>query len=196
MSSELLILLAFFTLLPILEQVLRKIRERREQERRRAQGLPPVDPAPRRVPQQAPARRAPAPAPGEQRVPPAHEPVPRPTAPWDEDGEPVVVLPPEARSKPPRRRVKDRALQQAQQAQHRVEDYARERRRLAALRSDAPSPPPPPPPPRRRRRQAGGGLLDIVQTPAAARQGIILMTVLGPCRAVAPHDAPGEARAR
>jgi len=85
MAIETIILLALFTLVPLMEQWWRTRRERRERARRRAQGLPPTPPS---VP-------LPPPIP---RVPPGHVPLPTRARDGDDDDEededeaPVVVI--------------------------------------------------------------------------------------------------------
>jgi hypothetical protein len=224
MSAELLVMLAFLTLLPIIEQALRKMRERREEAERRAKGLPPLQPAPppqqrRRAetqgqpqpgrspqrPQQRPPQRQPQPraqpqaqpqlppdvqAPPhlppwaepwqpEQRTP--HAPLP-PEREWTGEIEEVIVLPPEARSKPPRRRrpAKEARVQRPYslasdrpRASHVVDARAITREQQASPASVARS---------------------FLRDPALARKGIILMELLGPCRAVSPHEAPSASR--
>ena len=141
MSLEFLVLLALFTLLPIIEQAWRKHRDARERAKRRAQGLPPVPPP------------LPPPIP---RVPPGHAPLPTRTEALDEDDEVAVVVRPTPRPRP-----------------------------------TAAAPPRTLAPPARRQRPR---LRDFARDPDAVRRGIVLMTVLGPCRANAPYDIPAVGR--
>ena len=162
MSLEVLVLLALFTLLPIIEQAWRKHREARERARRRALGLPPVPP-PVPVPHQMP--------PPIPRVPPGHAPLPANRDAFDDDEEdaPVLVRPtPRPRPKPIRPTVPRSPVVPRVTAQVRTLD-PRTRHQRAYLRG-------------------------IARDGAAVRRGIVLMTVLGPCRANAPYDTPAVGR--
>jgi hypothetical protein len=203
MSAELLVMLAFLTLLPIIEAAVRKWREQRERDKRRAQGLPP-EPVPPPVQTQAPPeygevpvprRREHGPAPQQPsrpprtRMPSGHEPLPGSRPPLEEELEEMIGLPPEARERPPRkRRVKDRVKDRALSPPR--------TRPVVVLASDAIagadiSRQNPFDAHAARRRSAMHRLL---RQRASVRQGIVLMTILGPCRALDQHDAPRSAR--
>lgn len=165
MSLEILVLLALFTLLPIIEQAWRKHREARERARRRALGLPPIPP-PVPVPHPLP--------PPIPRVPPGHAPLPANRGAFDDDEEdaPVIVRPaPRSRPKPIRPAVTRSPVVPRVAAHVRTVD------------------------PRTRRQRAH--LRGVARDRGAVRRGVVLMTVLGPCRANAPYDTPavgGNAR--
>jgi colicin import membrane protein len=202
MSAELLVMLAFLTLLPIIEQALRKMRERREEAERRAKGLPPLQPAP--PAQQRPPQRQPQPRSQPQpQAQPQAQPQPPPLPPWTEPWQPeqrtphaplpperewmgeieeVIVLRPEARSKPPRRRrpAKEARVQ-------RPYSLASDRPRASHV-ADARAIT------REQRASPASVARSFLQDPALARKGIILMELLGPCRAVSPHEAPSASR--
>ncbi len=151
MSLELLILLALFTLLPIIEQAWRKHREARERARRRALGLPPVPPP------------LPPPIP---RIPPGHAPLPTRTDAFDEDDESDVEVlrhTPQPRPVPIPIQVVPRPAAAPLKMPVRRAVAPLARRRAVPLR-------------------------EIMRDPGAVRRGIVLMTVLGPCRANAPYD--------
>lgn len=138
MSFEFLILLALFTLLPLIEQWWRRYRETRERARRRT-SAPPAPPLPPPFP----------------RVPPGHVPLPARVGRPDEAEDALEVLVtrpvPGAGPRSPR----------APTATGRV------RRRAPVHRY-------------------------LRRDPHAVRRGVVLMTVLGPCRAESPYRSPED----
>lgn len=176
MSSEALLLLFVFLVLPLLKGLIRKARVRREQAEGRS----------------APSRQAPRQAPRQ-----ASPPVPRPAPPaWDEDedeeekeDEVVVVARPQAPPPlpppiPPVRqplRPPVRRAPVAPVAELVLARQARAARLQRAVtdqrqREDA------------HRRRPHAGTIRALSRPSGVRAAIVLSTVLGPCRANDPHS--------
>ncbi len=171
MSFEVLILLAIFFVLPLVEQLVRNARKKQEQQ----QGRPP-----------APPRQAPRPPVRQQ---PARDAWDDEEDPDDEEPEPVAVsrpvpppppLPTVRRAPQPVRRASTAARAAVPREAHLARAAREARMRLAG--------PEPAELSLARRRRRRMRMAAELSQPAGLRRAVVLMTVLGPCRANEPYS--------
>lgn len=180
MSIELILAIFFFGVLPLIE---RAIRGKREQ-----QAPPPQGPPPYPSPEDVRASGRPEVREDEPREGPPYDASPYEEGPYEApqyEVPPYVPPPPEAApyEVPPARTQRAPAASKA--ARQRASDVpisratAHDRRTADAFDR-----------PRERRRRRGGRVADLLHTEAGLKHAFVVMTVLGPCRAFVPYDAP------
>lgn len=180
MSLEAIVLVVIFTLLPLLEQLLRRWRETRAKQQRTPapqRGTPPSQrPVPRQpAPAPPPLPRTSTPVPPIPRTPPGHMPLPEVPADFDEDEdiEELVVVRP-----PPVRRVPAPAV----------------RRPPAPVARQTPARGPGVAAPSTAVRRRRPSWREVLHSRDGLARAVVLMTVLGPPRGLRAYGGPDASR--
>ena len=199
MSVELILILMFFVVLPLIQQLVEAARKRGEPPpepgprpdvapgTQRTGGPPPAPrPAPgsgahepRPVPPPVRTEAPPLPGPVGPRVPPMPRPAPHPQGPRPRRPETPRPVPPvlarePLRPSPPEPRLERLTLAPQTGVTRDPPSVAGARPQTRADRGGA--------------QTSADGLRSALRDPAVARHAFVLMAILGPCRANEPHD--------